>query len=89
MGYKNGYEYTPPDCPICDKERGAIMGSTRWKPFDGSVCSEKCGLEAKARLDRWMQSEQYKSITKKLRSAQHDLIVGERAALSTPPNSEE
>ena len=83
MGWESGYEYTPPDCFIC-REKPAIMGSTSWRPYEGGACSNKCGLEAKARIEQWQQSGQYKDILRRMSSAQNEMRIGEMSALNTP-----
>jgi len=87
MGYKS-YEYTPPDCFICG-DKPAIMGSTGWLPYEGEACSDKCGLEAKSRIEKWRQSDQYKDIARRLSSAHDDMRIGEMSALDAPTPKEE
>lgn len=87
MGWKTGCEYTPPKCFICG-EKPAIMGSTRWRPYEGEACSDACGLEAKARIEGWMRSDQYKNIMRRLTGAQNDLRLSEVSALGNTSKEE-
>lgn len=60
------YKHLLPDCPVCGEVNGGFMSSTRWRPFEGSACSEACGMAAKAGVEKAIASDEYKALNDRL-----------------------
>ena len=65
MGSENHNTYSSGPCPNCDKDGGAIKGTSTWG-HSFLCCSDECGLEIKEKLEKNESSKEYKKLQRKL-----------------------
>ena len=57
------FHYKAPPCPVCGKEDAARYGSSKFEPFDGMVCIERCGLLARDAIIAIRATDTYRRAT--------------------------
>ena len=87
MGSDGGFYHRGSPCPVCGKGK-AYRGNSDWHPFEGMVCSERCGLAAKQAVEAVQQTPKYRRCLKRVSDTRFAIAEMEFEAVRTALNEE-